>query len=132
MNVGWLHHFQEFVRSIILQSFDGGGSVEEGDALVLAMGNDGIEAETFGLGIHKVIPVAKEDLPLDAPMVVDEIGVIEVHAPAFPLWRKTAEEKHFGILRQEGNERMIFHFCRAAFDVCSVQISHVCTFSKQR
>ena len=132
MNVGWLHHFQEFVRSIILQSFDGGGSVEEGDAPVLAMGNDGIEAETLCFCIHKVVPVAKEDLPFNAPMVVDEVGVIEVHAPAFPLWRKTAEEKHSGILRQEGDERMIFHFCRAASNVCSVQISHVCTFDRQR
>jgi hypothetical protein len=27
---------------------------------------------------------------------------------------------------------MIFHFCRAASNVCSVQISHVCTFDRQR
>ena len=96
------------------------------------MDNDGIEAETLGFCIHKVIPVAKEDFSLNAPVVVDEVGIIEVDAPAFPLWRKTAEEKHSGILRQEGNERMIFHFSRAASNVCSVQISHVCTFDRQR
>ena len=132
MNVGWLHHLQEFVRSIVLQSFDGGGCVEEGDAPVLAVGNDGIEAETLGFCIHKVILVAKEDFSLNAPVVVDEVGIIEVHAPPFPLRGETAEEKHFGILRQEGNERMVFHFCRAASNVCSVQISHVCTFDRQR
>jgi hypothetical protein len=27
---------------------------------------------------------------------------------------------------------MIFHFCRAASDVGSVQIRHVCTFIRQR
>jgi hypothetical protein len=53
-------------------------------------------------------------------MVVDEIRVIEVHTPPFPLWRKTTEEKHFGILGQERNERMIFHFVRASSNVRNI------------
>jgi hypothetical protein len=37
-----------------------------------------------------MVLVAKEYLALDTPMVVDEIGIIKVHAPAFALRRKTA------------------------------------------
>jgi hypothetical protein len=45
--------------------------------------------------------VAEPDLPLDAPVVVDEVGVEKVHAPAFLGRWETAQEQHFGIGGQE-------------------------------
>lgn len=143
-DVGLLHYFEKFVGCVVFLSFDGGGGVEEGDALLLAMGDDVIEAEAFGVGVHKVILVAEEDLSLDAPVVVDKIGVEEVDAPPFALWRETAEEEHFGVLGQEGDEGVIFHLRGAASDVLSVEIGHGgcgffvqighdgCSFSMQR
>jgi hypothetical protein len=56
------------------------------------MGNDVIKVEPLCLCIHEVVLVSIEDLSFNSPMVVDEVGVIEIHAPPFPLWRKTAEE----------------------------------------
>ena len=49
-----------------------------------------------------MILVTEEDLSLDAPVVVDEVGVEEIDAPPFPLWWETAEKEDFGILGQEG------------------------------
>ena len=119
-DVGLLDHFEELVGGIVLLSVDGGGGVEEGDALLLAMGDDVVEAETFGVGVHEVMLVAEEDLSLDAPVVVDEVGVIEVDAPPFALWREAAEKEHFGIFWQEGNEWVILHFIGASCDIFSV------------
>jgi len=131
-DVGLLDHFEELVRGIVLLSVDGGGGVEEGDALLLAMGDDVVETETFGIGVHEMMLVAEEDLSLDAPVVVDEVGVIEVDAPPFALWREAAEEEHLGILGQEGDEGMIFHLRGAASDVFSVEIGHGgCSFFVQ-
>ena len=48
-----------------------------------------------------MILIAKSDLPFDTPMVVDEVGVEKVHGPALLGRRKTAEEQHFGVRRQE-------------------------------
>ena len=55
-------------------------------------GADVIKVEPLCLCIHEVVLVSIEDLSFNSPMVVDEVGVIEIHAPPFPLWRKTAEE----------------------------------------
>ena len=131
-DVGLLDHFEELVGGIVLLSVDGGGGVEEGDALLLAMGDDVVEAETFGVGVHEVMLVTEEDLSLDAPVVVDVIRIEEVDAPPFALWREAAEEQHLGILGQEGDEGMIFHLRGAASDVLSVEIGHGgCSFFVQ-
>ena len=143
-DVGLLHHFEEFVGCVVFLSVDGGGGVEEGDALLLAMGDDVVEAEAFGVGVHKVMLVAEEDLSLQTPVIVDVIWVKKVDAPPFALWRETAEEEHLGIVGQEGDEGMIFHLRGAASDVFSVEIGHGgcgffvqiahdgCSFSMQR
>jgi hypothetical protein len=48
-----------------------------------------------------MIPVAKEHLALDAPMVVDEVGIEKVHAPALALWREATQEQQPCILWQK-------------------------------
>ena len=88
------------------------------------MGDDFINLEAFVVGIDEVIFVAEEDLSLDAPVIVDEVGIEKVDAPPFALWWETAEEEHFSVLGQEGDEGVIFHLIRAASDVGFVQIGH--------
>jgi hypothetical protein len=56
-------------------------------------------------------------------MVVDEIGVIEIDAPALALRRKAAQKEYAGILRQKGDERMILYPTLAALDIPYVQIA---------
>ena len=108
-DVGGLDDLEELVGSIVLQTSDGGGGVEEGKTLLLTEGNDFVDLESFVLQIHEVVPVAKEYLTLDAPMVVDEVGVIEIHAPTLTLGREAPQEQYLGILGQERTKWMIFH-----------------------
>ena len=116
-NVGLLHYFEEFVRSVVLLSPDGSGGIEEGDAFFLAMGDDVIKTEAFGLQIDKVILVSKEDFSLQTPVIVDIIGVKEVDAPPFALWRETAEEEDLGVFGQQRDEGVVFHLVCASCDV---------------
>ena len=69
-----------------------------------------------------MLAITKEHLTLDAPMVVDEVGIIEVDAPAFALWREAAQEQHLGILRQKRDERMPLHPVFTTGDILLVQI----------
>ena len=97
------------------------------------MGDDIVETEAFCFGIDKVVFVSIEDLPLDAPVVIDEVWIIEVDAPTFALWWKTAEEEHSCVLRQEWNKGVILHLRCASCDIIYVQICHDCyTFCLQR
>lgn len=122
MNISWFDHFQKLVGCIILQPSDSSRGVEECKSSILAKGHNLIESETFGLEIHEMIPVAKKHLPLNPPMVIDEIRVIEIHAPTFSLRWEAAQEQHFGVLGQERTQRMILHTVFAAPDVICVQI----------
>ena len=121
-DVGGFYNFQELVGGIVLQASDGGGGVEEGEAFLLAEGYDFVYLEAFVLQINKVVFIAKEQLSLDTPVVVDEVGVIEVHTPPLTLWRKAAEEQYTGIVWQERKEWMIFYAVLASCDVFYVQI----------
>ena len=67
-----------------------------------------------------MVAIVEEDLSLQTPVIIDVIRVKKVNAPPFPLWWETAEEEHLGILGQEGDEWVIFHFCGASFDIFSV------------
>jgi hypothetical protein len=53
-------------------------------------------------------------------VVVDKIGIVEIHAPPLALWRKTAEEEHFGILGQKRPQRVILHIFGATGNVSYV------------
>jgi hypothetical protein len=56
-----------------------------------------------------MVLIAKEDESLYAPVVVDEVGIVEVHAPALHLGWETAQEEHTTILWQKGVQRMVFY-----------------------
>ena len=51
-----------------------------------------------------MLAVVEEEVTHDAPKVVDEIGVIEVHAPTVGRGRETAEKEHAAVGRQEGRK----------------------------
>ena len=123
-NVCGFHNLEKLVRSIVFEATDGCRGVEEGDALLPTMPDNLIEFEAFLLLINEVILVAKEDLSLDAPVVVYPIRVKEVHAPPLSLRRKTAQEEDFRILRQERFQGMILDVALASFYVFCVQIGH--------
>jgi hypothetical protein len=48
-----------------------------------------------------MVAVVEEQLALNPPMVVDEVGVEEVHAPPLSGWRETAQEQDLGAFWQE-------------------------------
>lgn len=121
MDVGGQDNLQELVRGIVLQAAYCGGGVVEADALVLQEGDDEVKAEGLCPGVHEMVLVAKENEALYAPMVVDEIGIVEVHAPALPLWRKTAQEEHTAVLWQKRVQRMVLYPIDRAGNVLEVE-----------
>ena len=121
VNVGGQDNLQELVRGIVLQAAYGGGGVVEADALVHQEGDDEIKAEGLCLGVHEMVLVAKENEALYAPVVVNEIGIVEVHAPALPLRRETAQEEHTAVLWQKGVQRMVLYPIDRAGNVLDVE-----------
>ena len=121
MDVGGQDNLQELVRGIVLQAAYGGGGVVEAYALVVKKGDDEVKAESLCLGVHKMVLVAKENKSLYAPVVVDEIGIIEVHAPALPLRRETAQEEHTAVLWQKRVQRMVLYVINGAGNVLEVE-----------
>ena len=121
MDVGGQDNLQELVRGIVLQAAYGGGGVVEANALVVKKGNDEVKAEGLCLGIHEMVLVAKENEALYAPVVVDEVGIVEVHAPALPLRRETAQEEHTAVLWQKGVQRMVLYPIDGAGNVLDVE-----------
>ena len=121
VDVGGQDNLQELVRGIVLQAAYGGGGVVEADALVVKKGDDEVKAEGLCLGVHEMVLVAKENEALYAPVVVDEVGIVEVHAPALPLRRKTAQEEHTAVLWQKRVQRMVLYAIGGKGDVLEVE-----------
>lgn len=121
VDVGGQDNLQELVRGIVLQAAYGGGGVVETYALVLQEGDDEVKAEGLCLGVHEMVLVAKENEALYAPMVVDEVGIVEVHAPALPLRRETAQEEHTAVLWQKGVQRMVLYAIVGKGDVLEAE-----------
>jgi hypothetical protein len=69
-----------------------------------------------------MISIAEEYLPLDSPVVIDKIRIEKIHTPSLALRRKTAQEQHLSMLRQERTERVILYTTLAAGDILCVQI----------
>ena len=107
-DVGGDDNLEELIRSIVTQSLDGRRGIEEADALLLTMCYDLGQTEALMGLIDKVHFVAIEDLPLDAPMIVDVVGIIEIYTPTFALRREAAQEQYLGPFGQEGTKRMPF------------------------
>jgi hypothetical protein len=82
-----LNNFQKGIRSIVFQPIDRRSRIEKRYAFLVQKCNDFIHFEAFTLGINKVVLVAEPNLALDTPVVVDEVGVEKVHAPAL-FWRR--------------------------------------------
>lgn len=121
MDVGGKNNLQELVRGIVLQASHGGGGVVEAYALVHQEGDDKVQAECLCRSVHEMVLVTKENEALYAPMVVDEVGIVEVHAPAFPLRRETAQEEHTAVLWQEWVQRMVLHPIGGEGDMLGVE-----------
>ena len=109
LNIRQLHHLEELVRGILLQASDRRSRVIIGDARLLEERHDALRAETLPTAFHEIVLLAEKERPHDPPMVIDEIRVEEVHAPAGSRRRETAEEKHLRGGRQKGLQRMILH-----------------------
>ena len=121
VDVGGQDNLQELVRGILLQAAYGGGGVIEAYALVVKKGDDEVKAESLCLGVNKMVLVAKENKSLYAPVVVDEVGIVEVYTPALPLWRETAQEEHTAILWQKGVQRMVLYAIDRAGNVLEIE-----------
>ena len=121
VDVGGQDNLQELVRGIVLQAAYGGGGVVEADALVHQEGDDEVKAEGLCLGVHEMVLVAKENESLYAPVVVYEVGIVEVHAPALPLRRETAQEEHTAILWQKGVQRVVLYAIDGEGNVLGVE-----------
>ena len=80
-------------------------------------GANGRFVKAFFTVDHEMLAVVEEEVTHDAPKVVDEIGVIEVHAPTVGRGRETAEKEHAAVGRQEGEkgcDSMGSSFCAAS------------------
>ena len=129
--VGRGDDFQKLVRRIILKTADGGSRVVQGDAFVEQELHNHFFLETFGPFIYKPIPVAMENVSHDAPHVVDEVRVVEIHAPAFFLGRETAQHQQACVGRKERLQGMLFGWNGGGgICWCHVYLSVCFTFMK--
>ena len=119
--VCWLNNLEKFVRSIILQSTNRRGCVVKADAFLFKKWYDTFKTKRLFFCIHEIILVVKEDNSLYAPVVVDEVGIVEVHAPALPLWRETAQKEHTAVLWQKRVQRMKLYPIDGAGNVIEVE-----------
>ena len=62
------------------------------------------------LQIDKMVLVVEPYRTLDTPVVVYEIRVEKVHAPALLRRRETAQEQHLGVGRKKRLKWMIFYY----------------------
>ena len=103
-----LHDFQKLVGGVVLQSADGCGGVVKGDAFLGEEGDEPFLVEGFLAGDEEVFLVLEEEEAEDAPHVVLQVGVEEIHAPAFLLRREASQHQQSGIGREKGFKRMFF------------------------
>ena len=109
MDIRWFHHFQELIRRIVFQATDGCSCIEEGNSPFRTESNDVFNVKSFVCLVHEVVPISKEHIALNPPVIVDEVGVIEIHTPPFALRWETAQKQDLCILGQEGFQRMVLH-----------------------
>ncbi len=94
-----LHHSDVGEEAVV------GGVVHRNAGLGAEIDNV-LQFELLGGNVHETVLVTKENQSKDPPHVVDEIRVVELHAPAFGLRWKTPKHQHFCINRQERLERV--------------------------
>ena len=94
--------FQKLVGGILLQPAHGCGGVIKGDAFFGEEGDESFLVESFLPGDEEVFLVLEEEEAEDAPHVVLQVGVEEIHAPTFLLWRETSQHQQSGFCREKG------------------------------
>jgi len=65
--------------------------------------------ESLVLNVYEMLFVTEEDETYDAPHVVDEVGIIELHAPTFRGGRETTQHKQPAAFGEERFERVMFY-----------------------
>lgn len=120
-DIGRHYHLEVFVGGIVAQTTYGGGGVEERNASLLAMGDDGLEPESLLSFVYKVQPVTIKHLSLDAPMIIDIVGIIKIETPPLSLRWETAQKQHLRLLRKEGAKGMPFHIGRGDSNVFGIE-----------
>lgn len=85
-------YFEEFVGSIVLEPADFGSCIVEGYTAVGKHGFYCRQIKFFFVGQAEVVAVIMEYQTHYAPEVVDEVGIVEIHAPSVGLWWKCAHD----------------------------------------
>ena len=98
--------FQESIGGVVFETPDLACCVVKGKALLCAEGSDGRLVEALISRDAEMIFVGEMDQSHDAPEIINPIRIIERHAPAVRLWRKTAQKEDMCIFRQERIEWM--------------------------
>ena len=110
LKVSRLHYHEVLVRRRVLQSADGCGGVVHADALTGKKAFDVVKEECLVLLADEAHLVLEEADAEDAPHVVGEVGIIEVHRPAFLSRREAAEHQQTASFWKERRERMALHW----------------------
>ena len=109
MDVGRLNDLEKLVGGVVLQATDSRRGIVERETFLLTKCHNLVNLETLGFEVHEVVLVAKEYLSLNAPMVIDKVRVVKVHAPPLALGRETTQEQHLCILRQERTQGVVLY-----------------------
>ena len=108
-DIGRHQDFQKSIRRIVFQAPDTYRRVEESQAMLLAECYNPLAVKHFSppdRGLEAFC-VSEMDQALDAPEVIDKVGVEEIHRPALARRRETAEKKRRRVRRQERLKRMV-------------------------
>lgn len=108
-NIRLFHHFQKFVRGIVLQAADHTSRIIEGDSLFFQKRHNTGLVEALFTGYQKMVLVTEKKQTDDAPHIVLQIRIKEIHAPALTLRRKTSQHQQTGLRRQEGFQGMCLY-----------------------
>ena len=102
-------NLQKLVCGIALQTTYSRGSVVECHAFLSQESFQTHLVETLSVRCQEVVFVLKENPTEDAPHVVLQIGIEEIHGPSCLRRRKTAQHQHAASVGQERFKRMIFN-----------------------
>ena len=109
LKVSRLHDHEVLVRRRILQSAYGSGGVVHADALTGKKAFDVVKVECLVLLADEAHLVLEEADAEDAPHVIGEVRIIEVHCLAFLPRREAAEHQQTASFGKERREGMALH-----------------------
>ena len=109
LDIGGFRYLQKSVGGVAPQSSHRNCRVEEGDALPLQKGTENVQTEYLLLRIVEIVLVVEECQSEDAPHIILDIGVEEVHGPPFEGWREAAQHEHLRAGWQKRLQGMAFY-----------------------